>query len=148
MVEQIGVAQMRTAWNGACVRFKFSAFLFALGVCLAFTACETVSTAVPTYHRVIEADLQGNWKVVWIAEGKVYSMDGGYQFNAVQRNVYNQPDMEFHYPLGRKVSVFSANLLVEPAEKPAWLDRLDSSQDSTMSQRKAERLEQAQPPGH
>lgn len=100
----------------------------ALACALALPACETIEEQLggePHYSRVIEANVRGEWTITWIAEGSVHHGEEGWSFRAVQRDVYNKPDLQIHYPLGRRVTIAAANVLVEPAQKPAWLERLD-----------------------
>lgn len=125
-------------------------FLIALACGFAFSACESLPRPEPAYHRVVETNVRGEWTVSWIAEGSVWGSEGGCRFRAVQRNIYNKPDMEIHYPLGRKVTVWSSNILVEPAEKPQWLEQLDAGAGDTrknQKNRKVERLRSAAPAG-
>ncbi len=121
----------------------------ALACAALLTACDTLEDQLggpPKYSRVIETNVRGEWLFTWIAEGGVHHGDEGWSFRAVERHVYNKPDLTIHYPLGRRVTVAAPNVLVEPAEKPEWLESLDAGAErDSQRDRKVSRLHGARP---
>lgn len=115
----------------ASMKPSFSFLLLAgLGATALVSGCahsprEVVVTPVPTYSKVVSSDFEGRWIAEFIAEGKVRKAEGGYSFTAVQRRIFRPVPLEFHYPLGRPMTVIATNVIVTPASKPLWLEKLD-----------------------
>ena len=108
--------------------------LAALGATALFSGCahssrELVVLPVPNYSKIVSSDFEGRWIAEFIAEGKVRKVEGGYSFTAVQRRIFRPVPMEFHYPLGRPMTVIATNVIVTPASKPLWLEKLDQDAD-------------------
>ena len=96
-----------------------------LSGCACHRRTVVVATPVPAYSRVVSSDFEGHWIAEFVAEGEVLKAEKGYRFTAVQRRIFKPTVMEFHYPLGRPVTVIASNVIVTPAAKPLWLERMD-----------------------
>ena len=104
-----------------------------LCVSLLLTGCVSVETTPPKaekeqdYYRVTTADFQGKRIAEFVSEGPVKRTEDGFTFWAVQRRIFEPEIMEFHYPLGRTVTVAASNTVSIPTRKPEWLVCLDHS---------------------
>ena len=96
-----------------------------LSGCACSTRRAVILESDPTYSRVVSSDFEGRWIAEFVAEGPVRKTEGGFAFTAVQRRIFKPTTMEFHYPLGRPMKVIATNVIVTPANKPLWLERLD-----------------------
>jgi len=116
--------------------------LLAAGCCLPVLlgGCYTVNPTPPKapraqdYYRVVTSDFEGKRIAEYISEGPVKITDDGFTFWAVQRAIFEPKAMEFHYPLGRQVTVAASNTVSVPAHKPQWLECLDGDVPGTDAQ--------------
>ena len=113
---------------------KFSRFCLLATVVFGSVLLSGCFTAYPRppkperaqdYYRVVTADFEGKRIAEYVSEGEVIQDDDGFRFWAVQRRIYEPTVMEFHYPLGRKVTVAASNTVAVPTTKPLWLKCLD-----------------------
>lgn len=97
-----------------------------LGACASHCPTPVAAVLVPMeYWRVVSSDFEGRRIAEFIAEGRVRETEDGYCFRAVQRRIFTPYALEFHYPLGRPVTVNASNVVVTPATKPLWLENVD-----------------------
>ena len=113
---------------------KLSRFLPVAAICWAvvfLNGCYTVYPHPPKavreqdYYRVVTADFEGKRIAEFVSEGPVKETDDGFTFWAVQRRIFEPKVLEFHYPLGRQVTVAASNTVSTPTCKPHWLECLD-----------------------
>lgn len=114
---------MRTA---ATVRTVKYAPLLAIAL---LAGCENTSTRKETsaskYTRLTVTDPTGDVISEWMAEGPVKKDDQGYTIHAIERRTPGPYPTDSQYPNGRLSSVVGPNIVLEDAEKPAWLQKLD-----------------------
>ena len=112
---------------------RFLPVAAVLSASLMTSGCISVHTAIPKsekaqdYYRVTTADFEGKRIAEYVSEGRVKQTEDGFTFWAVQRRIFEPGVMEFHYPLGRNVTVAASNTVSVPTQKPEWLVKLDSS---------------------
>jgi hypothetical protein len=111
---------------------RIASSLIALGVAsVLLSGCFNVYPHPPKpwrnghYSKVMTSDFEGRPIAEFIAEGSVIKDEEGFHFYAVQRRIFEPEPLEFHYPLGRPVSVQASNVISIPVKKPEWLARLD-----------------------
>jgi hypothetical protein len=80
-----------------------------------------LSGCATRYYKVVTTDVNGKLISSWVAEGRVKRKQGGYHFNAVQRQVEHPPSI-YRYPLGWKVRIAAARTIIYRTEKPEWID--------------------------